>query len=403
MASKRRTVRQLADEANLGIDETLVILWDSGFNDIIGPNSFFRKGDINHARRSLGMATRRELRSIAYWMAIFDLYETEFRDLLRKLAVPIGEKTQTLPRKAISRLRSEARRRGIDPMTGKNVLSSINFQVTRESSFEWRTPGHKQQLRWLKEDEVKAIYFELVKDFSSSSDPIMPLGGSDALLASAVFRPQTAMKGQLKYSTVETSAAALLHSIIQDHPFYNGNKRTALVSMLVFLDENGFFPDFDQDEVFKLVLRVAQHRITTYHPDNLADREVLAITDWLCHHCRIVEKGDRTIPFRKLRPILISYGCKLDSRIGNKINITQTIKKKRFLSVLEREKTLCVQVPYHNEGQDVAKSTIKKIRKALHLDDNHGIDSRAFYSKEPVMASGFIAHYRKLLQRLAKF
>ena len=61
----------------------------------------------------------------------------------------------------------------------------------------------------------------------------------------------------------------------------------------MLLDENGFFSDFHQDKVFKLVLQVAQHGIVDPHPKDLADREVLAIADWFCEHCRILEKGDR--------------------------------------------------------------------------------------------------------------
>lgn len=115
-------------------------------------------------------------------------------------------------------------------------------------SFEWQVPrGHKRSLRWLTEDEVLKIHNMLVEDFAGRENPIDPPGVRSAdLFASALFRPKTAIGNTLKYSTVETSAAALLHSIIQDHPFHNGNKRTGLVAMLVFLDENGLFPTCNQ-------------------------------------------------------------------------------------------------------------------------------------------------------------
>ncbi len=96
----------------------------------------------------------------------------------------------------------------------------------------------------------------------------------------------------------------------------------------MFLDENGFFPEFNEDEVFQLVMRVAQHQIADPHPENLADREVLEIADWLYRHCRVAEKGNRPIPFRKLRRILWEYQCVLTPTIGNKINITRKTKKK---------------------------------------------------------------------------
>ncbi|MHC4418145.1 MAG: hypothetical protein ACYSU6_06110, partial [Planctomycetota bacterium] len=61
------------------------------------------------------------------------------------------------------------------------------------------------------------------------------------------------------------------------------------------------------------------------------------------------------------------------------------------------------QVHYSGEGEDVPITSIQKIRKDLHLNDRHGVDSRAFYDKEPMMATDFIARYRKTLTRLAKF
>jgi len=229
MARRRKTVKQLANEAQIDTDEALIALWGVGFDKIIGPNDTFGPREANHARRALGMATRRELQSVAYWMSVLDLYETEFRSLLRKLSVPIGEKAQKLPSKAISRLKAEARKRGIDPITGIGTPSAIRSKARKATPPKWRTPGHKRELHWLKEDQVRAIHFELVRDFSSSPDPIVPPGvQSESLLASAVFRPKTALGETLKYPTIETSAAALLHSIIHNHPFHNGNKRTAL-------------------------------------------------------------------------------------------------------------------------------------------------------------------------------
>ena len=300
MASKRKTVKQLADEAHIDTDEALLVLWEGGFDEIIDPNHIFRRQEINRARRAIGIATRRELRSLTYWVKLLKSEEPELKTLLHKKGVPIGDKVRKLQSKGISRLKAEARKRGIDPITGAISQPHIRGKTSEPPAFEWRTPGHKHALRWLSEDEVCTIHFELVKDFSSSPDPIVPPGvQSESLLGSAVFRPQTALGGTLKYPTIETSAAALLHSIIHDHPFHNGNKRTALVSTLVFLDENGFFPKFDENEAFKIVMQLAQHQIVNHQHENLADREVLAVADWLCQRCRLIEKRGTLYTFPK--------------------------------------------------------------------------------------------------------
>ena len=212
------------------------------------------------------------------------------------------------------------------------------------------------------------------------------------------------MGGEFKYPTVETSAAALLHSLILNHPFHNGNKRTALVAMLVFLDENGFVPTCHEDEIFKLVLLVAQHRIVDHRLRDLPDREVLAIADWLCKRVRLVEGGDHPLQWRKLRRILTAYGCEFSTpgRGGNRINITRRLEVKRGFFGLRRIHELRTQVFYGDEGREAQRNTVKKIREDLHLDDLHGVDSYAFYSQVPTLASDFISEYRKTLHRLAK-
>ena len=163
MTRYRKTVEELAQENNLNTDEVLIALWDTGYPKVLRPKD--RLKDINRARRALGIATRRELTSIAYWMAIFDLNEIEFNNLLHKLAVPIS---QMLPPKAISRLRNEAYKQGIDPFTGKAIPSSTRSHAKRETPFKLKTIGHETKLRWLNEDEVFGIHKELVYDFSKS-------------------------------------------------------------------------------------------------------------------------------------------------------------------------------------------------------------------------------------------
>ncbi|WP_327695231.1 type II toxin-antitoxin system death-on-curing family toxin [Streptomyces sp. NBC_00459] len=77
------------------------------------------------------------------------------------------------------------------------------------------------------------------------------------LLESAVHRPSAAMFGQEAYSDLFDKAAALLQSLAVNHPFVDGNKRTAWTSCVVFLALNDvqLRPDIDVAE--RLVIAVA--------------------------------------------------------------------------------------------------------------------------------------------------
>lgn len=60
------------------------------------------------------------------------------------------------------------------------------------------------------------------------------------LLESAILRSQTTFGGIDLYVTIFDKAAALMHSLLLNHPFVDGNKRTAVVCALAFLELNGF-------------------------------------------------------------------------------------------------------------------------------------------------------------------
>lgn len=80
------------------------------------------------------------------------------------------------------------------------------------------------------------------------------------LLESAVHRPSAAVFGQEAYTDLLEKTAALLQSLAINHPFFDGNKRTAWLSCVTFLAMNGvdLRPDIDAAEA--LVIDVATGR-----------------------------------------------------------------------------------------------------------------------------------------------
>jgi death on curing protein len=84
--------------------------------------------------------------------------------------------------------------------------------------------------------------------------PIRDLG----LLGAAAARPRASAFGEDAYRDVWAKAAALLHSIVTNHPLVDGNKRLGWLSCAVFLDLNGVDPTVaTDDDVVELVTAVA--------------------------------------------------------------------------------------------------------------------------------------------------
>jgi hypothetical protein len=89
-------------------------------------------------------------------------------------------------------------------------------------------------VRFLTVEDVLSIHEILVADFAHAGDPISPAGPRGmALVESAVGRQMTSLGGVLKYPEPIGNVATVAFGLCCDHPFHNGNKRTALVSLLV--------------------------------------------------------------------------------------------------------------------------------------------------------------------------
>ncbi|HEX5450591.1 MAG TPA: type II toxin-antitoxin system death-on-curing family toxin, partial [Gaiellaceae bacterium] len=247
------TVAELATRADLDVDETLILLWDVGLERYTQPGDKLKRRDLATAESVIGLPKKRDLLDPTHWADKLRLEMPALHDLLTELGTPMNPRAKTLPRGAVAKLsRHAARQPPAPPVVAPAASSKAAPAAVEVALGEWRIVGQPRALRLLTETEVEAIHWELVADFSRDADPIDPPGVRNPdLLASAVFRQHTAMGREAKYPTVEMAASALFHALVHDHPFHNGNKRTGLVSMLVFLDENGFMihDSCDEDEL----------------------------------------------------------------------------------------------------------------------------------------------------------
>jgi death-on-curing protein len=95
-----------------------------------------------------------------------------------------------------------------------------------------------KSLKHLTVEAVKAIHREVLVAHGGAAGI-----RDETLLESAVAAPQASMMGKSLISDPLEIAAAYLFYIGRNHPFLDGNKRTALAACLVFLEENGLLPD----------------------------------------------------------------------------------------------------------------------------------------------------------------
>ena len=107
-------------------------------------------------------------------------------------------------------------------------------------------------MRYLTLEEVQEMHRRVIAQ-SGGSLGIRDLGS----LLSSIAQPEMTFDGLDLYPTLAEKAAALGYSLIQNHPFIDGNKRIGHLAMETFLVLNGYELDADVDEQERLILEVA--------------------------------------------------------------------------------------------------------------------------------------------------
>jgi death-on-curing protein len=111
---------------------------------------------------------------------------------------------------------------------------------------------------------MTTVYLTVVEVLAIHEDQIERFGGSTGVrdpgqLEAALFRPQTGY-----YADVIAEAAALWESLSQNHPFVDGNKRTAFAVTYTFLMLNGFGITADEDKLVRFLVPLYERGGVTF-------------------------------------------------------------------------------------------------------------------------------------------
>jgi death-on-curing protein len=112
-------------------------------------------------------------------------------------------------------------------------------------------------MNYLTPQQVLFIHARLISEIGGEHG-VRDLG----LLQSAVAHPQATFDGQDLYPDAFSKAAALLESLIGNHTFVDGNKRTAITSTGLFLRVNGYRLIVDNQQLESFTLQCAQQLIS---------------------------------------------------------------------------------------------------------------------------------------------
>jgi len=297
---------------------------------------------------------------------------------------------------------------------------------------------------------------EYVVDFFAEEDPVYPGVKSQDLLASAVQRPLIGCPNTPKYPDTYLAIATLTYGLTKNHPFMDGNKRTAVIAMLAFLDlwKLQFVATVNDTDLYSLMIALTENKMHQFDrsykvqskektqpdiskkiqldidyyylsaartlklPSNAellkrslrteyledADLSVYILSRWLLKYTRRREVRDRRVTLRELQQILKKFDAVLNQVDGTTYEVVRTYEQRKrgwlgLRSWNEKKQVTCYRLHVGGKNRLIGIDQIKGLRKACELDM---YDYHTFYG-DRAPADYFLIEHSQVLKRLSRY
>jgi prophage maintenance system killer protein len=254
-------------------------------------------------------------------------------------------------------------------------------------------------------DDVLRAHFFLAQFFAREGEPIAIPGYRNAqLLLSAVGRQSTGLSGRLKWADPLHQCATLFYGLVKNHPFHDGNKRTALLVALYNLHRLRRTPTAPQADFELVAVRTAGNDLKSYAAFESFkrgdDAEVRFLADFLRRNSRRNETRVPVVTYQDLDRILRRHRCGLENPQGNYIDVVKTVEERH--GILRKRRVVSkkvLQIGFPRWSAQVQEKALRSVLAATGLNAANGFDSAViFHDAEPFEA--LIDTYREPLKRL---
>lgn len=251
--------------------------------------------------------------------------------------------------------------------------------------------------------EVLKAHYLIVDYFIAEENTQAFCGVKDFnLLGSAIGRQYTGFGERFKWVTTSDVCATLFFGLIKGHSFHDGNKRTALLTLIYQLEKYGRTVTCAKKDFEKLAVNVAANDYSSYPRykkfKNKTDAEVLFLSEFIRRNTRKIDKKYYRITYRELKTLLNKFDFDLENLIHNHIDVTQNrVEKKLFSTLKKKYKVLQIGCPgWKNQ---INPKALKEVLKACKLTAKDGVDSKVFFHGSDPLAA-LIDEYNDPLRRL---
>jgi prophage maintenance system killer protein len=256
--------------------------------------------------------------------------------------------------------------------------------------------------------DILRAHYLIVDHFAQQGQGIGGVGPRDLNLLFSTLGRQVPSFGKItKWSDDLDICATLFFGLIKNHVFYDGNKRTAFLTLLFHLWKIGRVPDTRQRDFENLAVRIASNSLNQYTAfesyEDEPDAEIRFISHFLRRNTREINRRNYMITYRELNAILHKFDYFLANTSKHHIDVFRK-EEEYYWELLKRKKRIVEKrigvIAFPGWTREVGKSEIDKIRQITQLTAERGIDSEVFFNEASPL-SALIDRYNKPLERLA--
>lgn len=250
-------------------------------------------------------------------------------------------------------------------------------------------------------DVLKAHYI-LCDYFVKNGEQIGCYGPKNiSMLLSAVARQVTNFRGSMKWKTDYQRCATLFYGLVKNHPFHDGNKRTALLTTLYNMDKLGFVFTCKHKELEQLSIRIASVSYTSKAPKRGKkkdpDDDIMEIARFLKSNTRKKDYSKKIMTYNELEPYLNKYGFYFCNHKGNYIEIVK--RKPKLFGLLDGKSYFVLRIGCPSKKAQINVKAFKSILKNTGLNEENDIDMKVlFEDQDPFYA--LLDSYKAPLKRL---
>lgn len=259
----------------------------------------------------------------------------------------------------------------------------------------------------LKAHYIICDYFQSVSDRDCNQGVLAGLRDVN-LFCSAISRQYVEFGGKVKWTTPYEIAASLFFGLVKNHPFHDGNKRTAFLSLVWFLRKAGIGFKVRPEVLNKMTVAVAASNWDFFANYNYKryvrevgenDAIIYVIAAFLRDRTRKRIKKYKAVRWSEFETALRHHGFYFGSPNKNKVDIYKCERKKILgIPVGSAEKKVVLSISYPGAKRQIQAQNVKSILRKLKLDDPKKYDYHSIFKGETMYC--LVQEYEDLIAKL---